>query len=452
LRRRQVTVRVRLKPLLIAASLVAIVMSSLFIAQQMLMQPQPQLTLSEEGWLEWGEVAWRYFQPGVGVDANTGLNYGRSDWHRLTDWDLASYIEAIIAAEKLAILNADGEWGSNGRVEKVLRFLEARSLTAEKVSCLQYDAESGKVPEDMKNSSVHPSDWGRLLLALDDLRRLRPDLEKRIGSIVARHDNQLLGENKYFSSPDIYPFYAAQGYWAFGYSTPRLTDLASLGGGGTVDIYGLALPKARITSDPLLLAILEDRSSQIYRTYADRAYEAQKRRHGQTGTLTAYGEGAYPNPPYYAYEWVVTATGEQWTIQAGGMVKSPEVVYTKIAFAFHAVYSDDYTRKLVEETSRVASDKGFEEGISSDGTVLHVLSDKTNSMILEAAAYVRQRFEANLPKPGETPLKAMVRRHVCSSTELLMTESALEGTECAHQMHFTVKTLATEAKTDRFKV
>lgn len=54
----------------------------------------------------------------------------------------------------------------------------------------------------------------------------------------------------------------------------------------------------------------------------------------------------------------------------------------------HAIYSDDHTERLVEKVAELASDKGFYEGSASDGSVLRVLSDKTNSMILEAAAYV----------------------------------------------------------------
>lgn len=166
-------------------------------------------------------------------------------------------------------------------------------------------------------------------------------------------------------------------------------------------------PKARITSEPLLLATLEDRTSRIYQTYADRAYEAQKRRYEGTGILTAYGEGPYPNPPYYAYEWVVTAEGEQWVIQAGGKVMEPEILYAKIAFAMEAVYSDDYTSKLIEKVSSLRSESGFYEGIASDGTVLRVLSDKTNSMILEAATYACQRLEGRRLSLGQGLLEGI---------------------------------------------
>jgi len=375
---------------LITASLFAILALSLFVAQPTFTSLQPKATENE--WLEWAATAWKYFQPNVGMNANTGLNYGASEWHRLTDWDLAAYIQAALAAEKLGILQREGDWGSNSRIEKILTFLEKRPITDKKLPYGLYDAETGQVPEDMKKSSVHPSDWGRLLLALDDLRHARPDLEKRIGAVVTRYDNKVLAESGYFASPDIYPFYVAQGYWAFGYATPKLNDLAMLGNGTTLDVFGLSLPKARITSDPLLLAILEDRTSQIYKTYADRMYEAQKRRYEQTGTLTAYGEGSYPNPPYYAYEWITTADGQQWVIQGP---KGPEMLYTKIAFAMHAIYSDDYTTRLIQKVSSELSENGFYEGVASDGTVLRVLTDKSNSMILQAAAYARQRVEGS---------------------------------------------------------
>ena len=376
----------RRRRLIVVALILLAIPSSLFAAQFMFVQPTHKQA-SVGDWQAWAAIAWAYFQPTVGVNSNTGLNYGTSNWHRVTDWDLATYVQAILAAERLGILQPEGTWGSTRRIERILRFLETRTLTKSQLSYLQYDSETGKVPEDMRRTPVDASDWGRLLLALDDLRHARPQYEQRIVSIVSRNNSTLLGESDYFASPDIYPFYVAQGYSAFGYTTPELKDLPKLEE-GTVDVYGLLLPKAWITSDPVLLAILENRTSGIYRSYADRIYEVQRRRYQETGVLTAFGEGPYPNPPYYVYEWITTARGEKWVIQAGReRMGELEILYTKNAFAMHAIYPDDYTAELVEKVSSLSSQGGFYEGIGSDGAALKVLSDKANSMILQAAAY-----------------------------------------------------------------
>jgi hypothetical protein len=63
------------------------------------------------------------------------------------------------------------------------------------------------------------------------------------------------------------------------------------------------------------------------------------------------------------------------------------MVYTKIAFAFHAIYDNNYTRTLVNQVLSLATGDGFLDGVLEDGRTVAVLSDKTNGMILQAACY-----------------------------------------------------------------
>jgi len=345
-----------------------------------------------EQWVNWASTAWSYFEPGVGVNTNTGLHYATLGWHRFTDWDLGVYIEAIIDAEILGILGREGAWGANYRLDKILTFLENRQLSSDGLPYVRYDADSGQVPSDAGGITAHPSDCGKLLLALDDLRRFRPDLATRINSLVARHAFQKSAESDYFALNDIYPFYVAQGFSAFGYSTPKLRALDSLGDGNFVEVYGESLPKTWITSETLVLAILESRSSALYRAYADRVFSAHQKRYQATGKLTAFSEGPYFAPENYVYEWVVTAGGETWVVYASAKVDSSPVTYLKIAFAFDAIYNNEYTNLLVNELSGLSVNeltlRGFYEGRNENGQTLNVLSDKTNGMILAAARYL----------------------------------------------------------------
>ena len=348
---------------------------------------------SSDDWLGWARVAWRYYQPGVGVNPSTGLHYARSDWHRFTDWDLGIYVHAILNAERLGLVARQGveDWGVDFRLEKVLRFLETRSITPTREPYMQYEAETGNVPSDIQGKAAHPSDFGRLLLALDDLRRSRPDLASRIQSIVARYDCGLITIDNWFAADDMYPFYASQGFHAFGFATPKLKDLKSLGGGSFVDVYGELIPKAWVTSEPLLAAVLGNRISPLYNDYCGRVFRAQEKRYRNTGVLTTFSEGVYPAPHYYVYQWVVISTGETWCIYAANRVDGPAVVYTKIAFAFHAIYRNEYTATLMGYVSRLQSSGGFYEGVmDNDRSTLPVLCDKTNGMILEAAGYALQ--------------------------------------------------------------
>ena len=90
--------------------------------------------------------AWDYFQPGIGVDSNTGLPYASgTSFTGFTDWDLGCYIQALIDAQKLNLIGPNDLWGFNERVNMVLTFLENRTLNPNTDYPYQfYDATNGK--------------------------------------------------------------------------------------------------------------------------------------------------------------------------------------------------------------------------------------------------------------------------------------------------------------------
>ncbi len=74
-------------------------------------------------WRQVAANAWQYFQPGVGVDPNTGLpRSGGTDSPVFTDWDLGVYIQAVMDANATGVIGYDGAWGSSARLEKVVSF------------------------------------------------------------------------------------------------------------------------------------------------------------------------------------------------------------------------------------------------------------------------------------------------------------------------------------------
>jgi len=80
-------------------------------------------------WLGVAKNAWAYFQPGVGVDANTGIPYAGDTYFKgLTDWDLGVYIQAVIDAQEIGLISTSGTWGSYSRLDKALFYLENRPL------------------------------------------------------------------------------------------------------------------------------------------------------------------------------------------------------------------------------------------------------------------------------------------------------------------------------------
>jgi len=344
-----------------------------------------QTSVEKDFWLETAGTAWRYFKPGVGVSISTGLNYGSLNWHRLTDWDLGIYISALIAARNLGILGEEGEWGFNGRIGKVLKFLSERPISPNGIPYWSYDSDSGGSPSEELAS---PSDFGRLLLALDDLRKVNPEWASQINFIISRYNVSALANSKYFAGNGVYEYYSARGYWAFDFDTPALKALENLGNGKFMNLYGINLPKAWITSEPLVLAVLEGKADKQYKSILDKVFEAQKRRYENEGVLTAFSEGAYFDPYYYIYEWIITGDGKTWVLWVNNKaVNASEAIFTKVAYGFYAIYGDEYSKRLVDKVKNLVTEEGFLEGVTVNGEILNIVTDKTNSMILEAAAY-----------------------------------------------------------------
>ena len=133
--------------------------------------------------------AWAYFQPGVGVDPKTGLPYASgTNFKAFTAWDLGGYIQAVLDAQKLGLVSAEGSWGSSARLEKVMNFLENRPLNPTTgYPYWYYDATNGQdyhSLSDKATGTVDGADTGRLFVALNNLRSYNSSLAPRIDYIV----------------------------------------------------------------------------------------------------------------------------------------------------------------------------------------------------------------------------------------------------------------------------
>ncbi len=158
-------------------------------------------TINSTVWMQVAANAWQYFQPGVGVDSNTGLPYagGATGFHYFTDWDLGVYIQAVIDANKTGLIGNDGAWGSSARLEKVVRFLETREVNATTgYPFWFYDATTGldyHALSDLSTDTVDVVDTGRLFVALNNLRAFNSSLAPRINNIAL--NGQLYGRSNY---------------------------------------------------------------------------------------------------------------------------------------------------------------------------------------------------------------------------------------------------------------
>ena len=159
--------------------------------------------------------AWSYFEPGVGIDVNTGLPYadglGFTDF---TDWDLGCYIQATIDAQKLGIMD-NGTLSFNNRISTVLTFLNYRDLNSYGYPYQFYDATTGNFDTSESNSeSVDVVDTGRLFVALNNLIEYNSSFQKPVDEILARSNYTALvpGIESEASSNSIYSYYVASGF------------------------------------------------------------------------------------------------------------------------------------------------------------------------------------------------------------------------------------------------
>ena len=335
-------------------------------------------------WLSIASTAWQFFSPGAGVSPTTGLVYASSGWHRFTDWDLAGYIQAILAAEKLGIISRNGTWGAEYRLNLVLEFLNSRALSSTNIPYQFYDSDTGGIPPDVGPQNGDGADEGRLLIALFHVREMHPELASSIESAIGRVNYTRLISQTVFAG-DEYSRYFARGFQLWNYSVSSLPPAPK------------SVPKGYfVVPEPVVMSILENVSNNYMRELGASVYSAHYSMYNRTGLLVALGEGQYlpfdGQPTPYVYESIEIPNGSSYKIVtwAGATFSNayPET-FTKIALAFYAIYRTGYAQLLANNvTSTLATPSGFEDGfISNSGQVMPYISDNTNNLVMEAAEY-----------------------------------------------------------------
>jgi len=363
--------------------------------------------IDKEAWINVAKKAWRYFTPGIGVSPITGLHYESPNWKRFTDWDLGMYIIAILRAEELGLVSRDGEWGSEERLNRVINFLLNRKTTPEGVPYLCYDSDTGE-PCDEK--ITNPSDSGRLLAALWILMKSKPQFKNKVLEYISKTNYTYIATNrKAWRAVDFYRYLDSLEFklWGFDRFEPVrkvLQKMEDIESSPMISVYGVALPRMGITSEPLILGVF-DLNSTLFRKYLDLIYEVQKRRYLETGIITAWSEGGITHEPYYVYEYIVTPNGKTWVTS----VPTTPVAFTKTALSFAALYDDKYAKLLFSKFSGNYVRYGYLEGISEDGKPTFIrgkpyLTGKTNAMIISAAHYVvKNKFSHVITRKEKTP-------------------------------------------------
>ncbi len=371
-------------------------------------------------WLNLALNAWNYFKPGIGIDSQTGLPQNGVGSSYFTDWDTGLYIQAILNAEKIVIINSTGVWGADDRINRVLTFLEKRPLMADG---LPYIAYSSSTYQNATTIEQVATDAGCLFVALKNLETSRPDLKTRIDNIVYNRTNYerreisvdiLLGE--YINgkrAPNIYDYYVTcgfAGFWPDRFSAEADAILNLIVTSPNVNYQGVLLPSAKITSEPLLMYIFEFKQPDArVIELSKQVYLAQEARYNLTGKFTAFSEGSIDD--VFIWEWVVMPDGRMWVIQTGDHndvnidLKVTPVVYFKAAAGFLALYNTSYAQRMVDYLLKAVSNSafGYYTGVSESGSVIGASRDVGNSLIISAARYAIER-DICVPLTYPTPI------------------------------------------------
>jgi hypothetical protein len=357
-------------------------------------------------WLAVAANAWAYFQPGVGVNPNTGLPYAAgTNFKAFTAWDLGCYIQAVIDAQKLGLVSTGGTWGSSARLEKVVNFLETRPLNATTgYPFWYYNAINGQDYPALSNEATSPVDvvdTGRLFVALNNLRNYNSSLAPSIDYIVYNQSNYaaLLPDiESSAASNNVYAYYVDSGFASFwpqqvGNIPSEVMD--NIVDTRNVTTYSVSLPDTAITCEPLLCSIFElNNNSAQLNGLMKQVYLAHEAYYDATGHYAAFSEGN-SFTSQYIYEWVIAPDGGTWKItnaQQNTYYNINPIIYTKVAFSFLALYNSTFAQNLVAYLLKMLPNpsNGYCDGADSSGQCVPRAGSNTNSLILEAALYAIQ--------------------------------------------------------------
>ena len=262
---------------------------------------------------------------------------------------------------------------------------------------------------DQSTINVDAVDTGRLFVALNNLKTFNSNLTSRIDSFVY---NRFHNRSNYaalipdvktdsMSSTSVYTYYCASGYasfWSAELSGAPNVILNNIFAANTTTTYGVSLPRAEISCEPLICAVFELNNNPQLMNLTKQVYNAHEARYNATGQYVAFSEGNTPTG--FTYEWVVLPSGQTWVTMNSGETSFSTmnpIIFTKAAMGFLALYNTSFARNMVIylEKSLPDSNGGYYAGAdySADGNPNLVLSTDNNSngMILAAARYTMQK-------------------------------------------------------------
>ncbi len=373
-----------------------------------LRQPKP----SSEADLKAARTAWTYFQNNT--NPQTGLANSANNYPSTTMWETGSYLIAILAADRLGLIQ-DAE--ADARIRAVLASLQKLRLFDGKLPNKAYNTETLELVDYTNKPSKVGLGWSaldvaRILSAFALIERNRPEVAPQVEALLKTwqldqmiEGGQLIGTN--MADGKIrrdqegrlgYEQYAAKAMMMFGYDASRAYGIEGKLMVQQVEGLPIAVDSRLqrggapgfVVSEPYLFDGLEfgfDARSQLFATTV---YGAQAARFANTGRLTAVTEGHLNEKPYFSYA-TVWGGGAPWAVLSfkGERMDSRRTLSTKAAFGWDALFGTEYTAKLVAAVAANADPaKGWAEGIYEEGGAVNTsVTANTNAVILAALSF-----------------------------------------------------------------
>ena len=365
--------------------------------------------------LEWGKIAWTYFQNNY--QKETGLVNSVDEYPATSMWDTASYLMALIAAQRLQIIDSKE---FEEKLDKALTTLANLTLFDGQLPNKSYNTISLKMADYKNNETGRGIGWsaidvGRILVPLNIIMWNYPKFMPEVRAIINKWQLSKVLINGELHGAQVDPatnktIYLQEGRLGYEEYSAKSFNLLGLDVSKSInykdyltfiDIYGIDIPidkrdpekfKAHnyVVSENYILDGLEYGWDYLSREFAYRVFKAQEARFQDTGMITAVSEDNIKDDPYFVYNTVYT-DGKAWNSigEKGEDATQFKTISTKAAIGWSILYKTPYSEKLVEAVKPLYDPKkgwysGYYEVLKKTN---EALTANTNAIILEALCF-----------------------------------------------------------------
>ncbi|MBW1972530.1 MAG: DUF3131 domain-containing protein [Deltaproteobacteria bacterium] len=379
--------------------------------------PSSLFTLNDSE-MEIAKIAWQYFEANYQI--NTGLINSVHRYRYATLWDMASSLAGFIAAEKLGVIDSVAFYK---KTKKFLETLKLMPLYNDELPNREYATNTGKMVDIKNRPSNKGSGWSaidisRMLIWLRITKSWYPDFKKLIDEVIERWKFYRLVKDKELNGTFFngiieiirqegrfgYEQYAATGCLLWDLDVRAALDYDNI---SFTNIFGISIPydkrsNAFLTSEPFFLSKIElNGIDEKYHDYINRIYKVQKKRWEIKDILTAVSEDSMDRPPWFTYNNIFL-NNKSWVCVSHNGKPYPQLknMSTKAAFAWWAIFEDEYSKKLKKRVEKLFHPTyGYYAGIYENGKINKSLNVNTNSIILESLLYIKRGKRSFLERP-----------------------------------------------------